>query len=91
MYLCRKVEVDDMMINRIWKDLQLPDGLWRKEKPTIKARRDFGSPLKFVKVACTAYTSFTSMIKDGFHHAESSILYETAYYFCAYSSIISKL
>ncbi len=71
MYLCRKVEVDDMVINRIWKDLQLPDGLWRKEKSTIKARRDFGSLLKFVKVACTSYTFFTSMIKDGFHHAES--------------------
>lgn len=71
MYLCRKVEVDDMVINRICKDLQLPDGLWRKEKPTIKAQRDFGSPLKFVKVACTAYPSFTMMIKDGFHHAES--------------------
>ena len=71
MYLCRKVEVENMVINRIWKDLQLPDSLCRKEKPTIKARRDFGSPLKFVKVACTAYTSFTMMIKDGFHHAES--------------------
>lgn len=71
MYLCRKVEVDDMVTNRIWKDLQLPDGLWRKEKSTIKARWDFGSLLKFVKVACTSYTFFTSMIKDGFHHAES--------------------
>ena len=34
MYLCRKVEVDDIVINRIWKDLQLPDGLCGKEKPT---------------------------------------------------------
>ncbi len=71
MYLCRKVEVDDIVINRICKDLQLPDGLCSKEKPTINARRAFGSPLKFVKVARTSYTSFTSMIKDGFHHAES--------------------
>ena len=71
MYLCRKVEVDDIVINRICKDLQLPDGLCSKEKPTINARRDFGSRLKSVKVACTAYPSFTMMIKDGFHHAES--------------------
>lgn len=71
MYLCRKVEVDDIVINRICKDLQLPDGLCSKEKPTINARRAFGSPLKFVKVACTAYPSFTSMIKGSFHHAES--------------------
>ncbi len=71
MYLCRKVEVDDIVINRIWKNLQLPYGLCSKEKPTINARRAFGSRLKSVKVACTSYTSFTSMIKDGFHHAES--------------------
>lgn len=71
MYLCRKVEVDDIVINRICKDLQLSDGLCSKEKPTINARRAFGSRLKSVKVACTSYTSFTSMIKDGFHHAES--------------------
>ena len=70
MYLCRKVEVDDIVINRICKDLQLPDGLCSKEKPTFNARRTFGSPLKSVKVAYTAYPSFTSMIKDGFHHAE---------------------
>ncbi len=71
MYLCRKVEVDDIVINRICKDLQLPDGLCSKEKPTINAWSAFGSRLKSVKVACTACPSFTMMIKDGFHHAES--------------------
>ena len=73
MYLCRKVEVDDIVINRICKDLQLPDGLWRKEKPTIKARRDFGSPLKFVKVACTSSKARSSRRVKGFYEALAPI------------------